>query len=70
MTQFWKGQRIVYKGMLGTVYQDQGLDQTVKITVDRLKNVVESVNPKKLYLIQSRERQGQAEWFIDRRYVP
>lgn len=69
MTQFWKGQRIVYKGMLGTVYQDQGLDQTVKITVDRHKNVVESVNPKSLS-VQSQSGEAAYQYFVGRQYLP
>jgi hypothetical protein len=67
--QFWKGQRIVFKGLMGTVYQDQGLDQTVKITLDREGNMVFSVNPKKLS-VQSQESVAAFDYFVGRKYLP
>jgi hypothetical protein len=67
--QFWKGQRIVFKGLMGTVYQDQGLDQTVKITLDREGNMVFSVNPKKLS-VQSQESVEAFDYFVGRKYLP
>ena len=68
--QFWKGQRIVFSGLLGTVYQDQGLDQTVKITLDRTKSVVRSVWPRELYLVSSQEEEDRIDLFLTRQWLP
>ena len=68
--QFWKGQRVLFNGMLGTVYQDQGLDKTVKVTLDDVKNVVESAKPHHLYLIQSPAEEDHIDQFIKRQYLP
>lgn len=68
--QFWKGQRVVYLGMLGTVYQNQGHDQTVKITLDQRKNVVESVRPGQLHLVTSPEEEDRIALFLTRKWLP
>lgn len=67
--QFWKGQRVLFGGLRGTVYQDQGLDTTVKITLDKTKNVIRSVYPRKLALL---DRAGEAayEQFVQREWLP
>ena len=67
--QFWKRQRVIYKGLLGTVYQDQGLDKTVKIVLDNEKNVVQSVNPKRLS-VQSQAGEAAYQYFVGRQYLP
>lgn len=69
--QFWKGQRVLVRGVaFGTVYQDQGLDQTVKVVLDRRKSVVESLDPRAVALIASKEEEDAMTEFINRRYLP
>lgn len=67
--QFWKGQRVIFGGLLGTVYQDQGLDKTVKITLDKTKNVVRSVWPRQLSL-QDQAGEAAYQYFVGRQYLP
>lgn len=67
--QFWKGQRIIFNGLLGTVYQDQGLDDTVKITLDKTRNVVRSVWPRQIKL-QDSTGVSAYEQFIERQWLP
>lgn len=67
--QFWKGQHIVFQGMLGTVQQDQGLDKLVRITLDHTDSLEYAVNPKKLY-VQSQEGVAAFDYFVGRQYLP
>lgn len=68
--QFWKGQRVFCNGELGTVYQDQELDQTVKVTLDKYRNVVQSVLPQELHLVTSPQDEERIDQFINRQYLP
>lgn len=67
--QFWKDQRIVFNGLLGTVYQDQGLDQTVKITLDKTQNVIRSVWPRQIRL-QDSAGVSAYEQYVERQWLP
>lgn len=69
--QFWKGQRVLVRGyMFGTVYQDQGLNQTVAVVLDRAKNVVETHHPRDVALVKSKEQEETMSRFLNRRYWP
>lgn len=68
--QFWKGQRVVFQGMLGTVQQDQGLDELVRIALDRTETLEYAVNPKKLTLIKSEAEEEIATYFLTRQQLP
>lgn len=69
--QFWKGQRVLVNGTaFGTVYQDQGLDQTVKVVLDRRKNVVGSLDPSVVTLVASTDEEAAMTEFLNRRWLP
>lgn len=68
--QFWKGQRVLFNGTLGTVYQDQGLDKTVRVTLDRTRHVFGVFKPQDLHLITSPEDEERIDQFLNRQYLP